>query len=60
MVSNEQNLNQVNIDEFLRELRSLSVKKDSISGEPLKITYSNVAPYCTYQRHLTLTKYEAG
>ena len=45
MVSNQQNLNQVGIDEFLRALRSLGVKKDEISGEPLKIKYKNVAPY---------------
>ena len=58
MVSNQQNLNQTGIDEFLRTLRSLSVKKDDISGEPLKIKYSNVAPYITHQRHLTQTKCE--
>ena len=44
MVSNQQNLNQVSIDEFLRALRSLGVKKDDISGEPLKIKYSSVVP----------------
>ena len=54
MVSNQQNLNQVGIDEFLRALRSLDVKKDDISGEPLKIEYSNVAPYSIHQRHSTL------
>ena len=58
MVSNQQNLNQVGIDEFLRALRSLGVKKDDISGEPLKITYSNVTPYSTHQRHSTPTRYE--
>ena len=58
MVSNQQNLNQVGIDEFLRALRSLGVKKDDISGEPLKIKYSSLVPYSTRQRHLTLTKYE--
>ena len=58
MVSNQQNLNQVGIDEFLRALRSLGVKKDDISGEPLKIKYSNVAPYSTHQRYSTPTKYE--
>ena len=58
MVSNQQNLNQVGIDEFLRALRSLGVKKDDISGEPLKIKYSNVAPYSTHKRHSTPTKYE--
>ena len=57
MVSNQQNLNQVGIDEFLRSLRSLLVKKDDISGEPLIIKYSNVAPYSTHQRHSTPTKY---
>ena len=44
MVGNQQNLNQVGIDEFLRALRSLGVKKNDISGEPLKLKYSNVAP----------------
>ena len=57
-MSNQQNLNQVGIDEFRRALRSLGVKKDDISGEPLKIKYSNVAPYSTHQRHSTPTKYE--
>ena len=42
MVSNQQNLNQVGIDEFLRAIRSLGVKKDDISGELLKIKYSRV------------------
>ena len=57
MVSNQQNLNQVGIDEFLRALRSFLVITNDISGEPLKIKYSNVAPYSTYKRHST-TKYE--
>ena len=57
MVSNQQNLNQVGIDEFLRALRSLGVNKDDISGEPLKMKYSNAAPYSTHQRHSTPTKY---
>ena len=39
MVSNQQNSNQVGIDVFLRALRSLGVKKDELSGEPLKIKY---------------------
>ena len=58
MVSNQQNLNQVGIDEFLCALRSLGVKKDDISGEPRKIKFSNVALYSTYQRHSTPTRYE--
>ena len=58
MVSNQQNLNQVCINEFLRALRSFGVKKNDISGEPLKIKYSNVAPYSTNKRHSTPTKYE--
>ena len=58
MLSNKENLNQVGIDEFLRALRSLGVKKDDISGEPLKIKYSNVALYSTLKRHSTPTKYE--
>ena len=58
MVSNQQNLNQVGIDEFLRALQSLGVKKDDISGVPLKIMYISVAPYSTHQRHSTPTKYE--
>ena len=57
-MSNQQNLSQVGIDEFLRALRSLGVKKDDISGDPLKIKYSNVAPYSTHQRHSTITRYE--
>ena len=47
-VRNQQNLNQVGSDKFLRSLRSLGVKDDNISGEPLKIKYSNVAPYSTH------------
>ena len=58
MVSNQQNLNQVGIDEFLRAFQSLGVKKNDISGEPLKIKYSYVAPYSTHHRHSTPTKYE--
>ena len=58
MVSNQQNLNQVGIDEFLRSLQSLGVKKYDISGEPLKIKYNSVMPYSTHQRYSTPTKYE--
>ena len=58
MVSNQQNLNQMGIDEFLRALRSLGVKKDDISGHPLKIKYSSVVPYSTHKRHSTPTKYD--
>ena len=58
MVSNQQNLNQVGINEFLRALRSFGVKKDDISGEPLKIKYRNMAPYSTHQRHSKPIKYE--
>ena len=58
MVSNLQNLNQVNIEEFLRVLQSHDVKKDNIHGEPRKIKYSNVAPYCIHQRLSTQIKYE--
>ena len=35
MVSNQQNLNLVGIDEFLRALRSLGVKKDDKAASPL-------------------------
>ena len=56
IVSNLQNLNQMGINEFLCALRSLGVKKDNLSGEPLKINYSNVAPYSTHLRHSTPTK----
>ena len=38
-------MNQVGIDEFPRALRSLGVKKDKISGEPVNNKYKNVAPY---------------
>ena len=46
------------IDEFLCALQSLGVKQDDISGVPLKIKYSSVAPYNNHQRHSTLTNYE--
>ena len=58
MVSNQQNLNQVGIDEFFRALRSLGVKKDEISNESLKIKYKNVAPYGAVQRHSKPVEYE--
>ena len=58
MVNNQQNLNQVGIDEFLRALRSLVVKRDEISGEPLQINYKNVATYGAVQRHSTFVEYE--
>ena len=58
MVSNQQILNQVGIEEFLRVLRSLGVKNDDISGKLVKIKYCNVALYSTHQRHSTQTKYE--
>ena len=45
------------INEFLCALQSFNVKKDDISGVPLKIKYSYVAPYSTHQRHSTPTKY---
>ena len=48
------------IDDFLRALQSLGVKKDEISGEPVKIKYKNVAPYGAVQRHSTPVKYEHG
>ena len=57
MVSNQQNLNQVGIDELLRALHSFGVKKDNISGEPLKLKYSNVARYSTHQSNSTPTTY---
>ena len=58
MLSNQQNLNHVGIDEFHCELLYLCAKKNKISGESLKIKYSNVAPYHPYQHHSTPTKYE--
>ena len=58
MVSNQQDFHQVGIDDFHRALRSLGVKRDEISGEPLKIKYKNVAPYGAVQRHSTPVKYE--
>ena len=58
MVSNQQDLHLVGIDYFLRALRSLGVKKDEISGEPLRIKYKNVTPYSAVQRHSTPVKYE--
>ena len=58
IIRNQQNLNQVSINKFFRALRSLGVKKDEISGEPLKIKYSNLAPYSTHLRHSTPIKYK--
>ena len=45
---------------FLSALRSLGVKKDEISGEPLKFKYKHVAPYGGVQRHSTSVEYEHG
>ena len=58
MVNNQQDLHQVGIDDCLRALRSLGVRKDEISGDPLKIKYKNVAPYSAVQRYSTPVKYE--
>ena len=58
MVSNQQNLNQVGIDEFLHALKSLGVNKNDISGKPLKIKYCNVTPYSIHKRQYTPTTYE--
>ena len=58
MVSNLQNLNQVVFDEFLGPIQSLGVKKNDIIAEPLKLKYSNIAPYNTHHRHSTPLKYE--
>ena len=58
MVSNQQNLNQVVIDKFLRALQSLGFKKDYISGDPLKIKYCNVVPKSPHHRYSTQTKYK--
>ena len=57
MVSNQQNLNQVEINKFLFELQSLGFKKDNTSGELLDINYNNVAPYSNRQRNSTTIKY---
>lgn len=48
MVSNQKNLNQVGIDEFLCALRSHNVKKDECSFKPLKFKNDNVAPYSAH------------
>ena len=45
MVSRRQDLRQVDIEEFLRALRSLGIKKDDMSGETLKYKYTKDAPY---------------
>ena len=45
MVSRRQDLRQVGIDEFLRALQSLGIKKDDLSGETLKYKYTKDAPY---------------
>ena len=41
MVSRRQNLQKVGIDEIFRALLSLAIKKDDLSGEPLKYKYTN-------------------
>ena len=58
MVSNQQNLHQVGIDDSLRSLQSLNVNKNEISGEPLKIKYNNCALYGVVKLDDTLLKYE--
>ena len=51
-------MNQVGIDEFLRALRCVGVKKDDLNGEQLKSKYSNVARHSIHQFLSTPTKYE--
>ena len=51
MVSNQQDLYQVGIDEFIHALQSLGVYKNTISSEPFKVKYSKVALYGAHQRH---------
>ena len=57
MVSNQQKLNKVGINEFFSAFRSLGVKKDDKNGEPVKIKYNDVALYRTYHRYSTTTIY---
>ena len=45
MVSRRQDLRQVGIDEFLRALRSLGIKKNDLSGDTLKYKYTKDGPY---------------
>ena len=57
MVSNKLNLNQMGIDEFLSPLRSLGVKKDNLSVEPLNIKYimwSPIAPTSITRQQLSM------
>ena len=59
MVSRRQDLRQVSIEEFLRALRSLGIKKDDLSGETLKFKYTKEAPYKAHHHStyaLKLTK----
>ena len=58
MMSNHKDLHQVGIDDFLRALWSLGIKKDDISGETLKNKFRNVASYVAHQRHSSFAKYE--
>ena len=58
MVSNEQDLHQVGIDDFLRALRSLGLKRDEISGKQLNIKYKNVTPYGAVQPRSTPVEYK--
>ena len=58
MMSNQQNLNQVGIDKFLREFQSLGFKNNDKSGEPLKIKYCNVTLNSKHKRNSTPIKYE--
>ena len=53
MVSNQQDLQHVGVDEFFGALQSIGVYKYQISGELLKIKYKNVALYSAVKRHST-------
>ena len=45
IVSRQQDLRQVGIDEFFRALQRFGIKKDDLSGETLKYKYTKNAPY---------------
>ena len=56
MVIRRQDLRQVNLDEFLRAVRSLDIKNDDLSGETLKYKYTKDAPYKVHHNSLHVSQ----
>lgn len=56
MVSRQQNLNLICIDEFLRALRSFGINTDNLSGKTFKLEYTKNALYKTHHHAANVVK----